>query len=110
MGLGPLFLGPYSSRSLSLRQRNAKGYNKPLPGPHSALPSPPLPLPRAAPQPSLGPAAPASFPNSLLLEGCNEPRVQDVLLGLPSAVPAESHMHKIKTKTRAAEAHAREPM
>ena len=83
---------------------------QPLPGPHSALPSPALPLPRAAPQPSLGPTAPASFPNSLLFEGCNEPRVQDVLFGLPSAVPAELHMHKIKNKTREAEAHARDQM
>lgn len=69
------------------------------------MPSPALPLPRAAPQPSLGLAAPASFPNnSLLLEGCNEPRVQDVLLGLPSAVPAESQTLKIRMKTREGQA------
>lgn len=34
LGLGPLFLGPYSSRSLSLQSRNAKDENESLPGPH----------------------------------------------------------------------------
>lgn len=36
LGLGPLFLGPYSSRSLSLQSRNAKKYES-LPGPHSPV-------------------------------------------------------------------------
>lgn len=47
LGLGPLFLGPYSSRSLSLQSRNAKKMS-PFPGP-TPLPSPLFPLPCTAP-------------------------------------------------------------
>lgn len=86
LGLGPLFLGPYSSRSLSLRPRNTRGYGEPLsdpgPGPRAALPAP-----GSRPRP-------ANWPDSLLLEGGDEPRVQDVLLGLPSTVPAGPRVHK----------------
>lgn len=100
-GFGSPLLGPIQlTLPLPAAEKRQRLKRAPSRAPlRAALPALPLPpLPRAAPQPSLGPAAPASSPNSLLLEGCNEPRVQDVLLGFPSAVPAESHMHKIKMK------------
>lgn len=98
-GFGSPLLGPIQlTLPLPAAEKRRRLERAPSRAPLRALlPSSPA-SPRGAPaQPR--PAAPASFLNSLLLEGSNEPRVQDVLLGLPSAVPAESHMHKIKMKT-----------
>lgn len=59
LGLGPLFLGPYSSRSLSLQSRNAKDEKESFPGPHSPT-QPAFPASLRGAPPRL-PASPTHF-------------------------------------------------
>lgn len=103
-GFGSPLLGPIQlTLPLPAAEKRQRLKRNPSRAPlRAALPSSPVSQRGAPAEP--WPRRPASFRNSLLLEGCNEPRVQDVLLGFPSAVPGKSHMHKI---TRETEAHAR---
>lgn len=95
-GFGSPLLGPIQlTLPLPAAEKRQRLKRNPSRAPlRAALPSSPVSQRGAPAEP--WPRRPASFRNSLLLEGCNEPRVQDVLLGLPSAVPGESHMHKIE--------------